>query len=63
MTLQTVARHLDTGENDQVVDRVRTIERNSDVRTLPQGQAVRTAAREVVLYLTHIIEDEQARSL
>ena len=63
VTIQTVGRHLERPEMTEIDDQIRTIERNRGVRTLPQGQAVRTATRAVSLYLAHLIEDERARAL
>jgi septal ring factor EnvC (AmiA/AmiB activator) len=62
-TIQSLTVHLHDDQLSVVTDLAGQIQRHSGRASLQNGQQVKSCTREVVLYLTHIIDDERAKSL
>ena len=62
-TIRSLRVHLRGDSLSEVAGIAEEIGRHASVITLHSGQTVRNCTRDVVLLLTHVIDDERARSL
>lgn len=62
-TVQSVAVHLQGDHLIEVTALAEQIQRHAGLVNLQNGHKIKNHTREVVLYLTHVIDDERAKSL